>query len=440
MFTNCSKDKGGDIKDDDDTVIIIDDVIKVPIEFAIDSIQEFTQVLSGEAERNRLQHDWTYSDFTPTGVYVETSKTINLNIELIEGTSLPKLLIGTYSRDDHWNFKPEIVNLTEGANNIRASKGGLLYIKYTSETNPNSKVKISFNSGWKHSPIYIKGETTNQLWKDKLTYFEGIPDVTLIGDNAFLVISRDKAIEYQNQDQDEVLNSIDEVITAENDISGLDSSSALHMPNIHKIMMVEYTGDAYYMFAYNYRTAFNNSGLEYLLNPNSFNTEGWGPWHELGHMHQVDAWTWNKVVEATVNIYSSAALRSRGITSSWMNTKNKWPKIDTYLSLPEEEKDYNSDSLGYFGKYGMFHQLRLAFGDDFYKKLHKITREEKPEIYNNEDKMRYFMLKSCEASGKDLTDFFKKWGLKYTGVEAVYNEISELGLTAPDSDLTTLRD
>jgi hypothetical protein len=85
----------------------------------------------------------------------------------------------------------------------------------------------------------------------------------------------------------------------------------------------------------------------------------------------------------------------------------------------------------------MFHQLWLAYGDSFYQQLHKQTREENPSLNDDAAKIRYFMLKACQISGRDLTAFFKKWGLQ---ADTVYAEIAALQLRPPTTNPSTLTD
>ena len=108
-----------------------------------------------------------------------------------------------------------------------------------------------------------------------------------------------------------------------------------------------------------------------------------------------------------------------------------------YLAGSDDNKNFNADSVDVFFRLYMFHQLWLAYGDNFYQQLHKITRVEKPELNTDAEKMKYFMLKACIISGKDLTGFFKKWGLQ---ADTVYAEIAALRLSAPTTDPSTLTD
>ena len=91
----------------------------------------------------------------------------------------------------------------------------------------------------------------------------------------------------------------------------------------------------------------------------------------------------------------------------------------------------------------MFQQLKLAFGENFYHELHRQARRETARPTTTDTRMRWFMLKACSISGKNLTSFFQKWGMKLstqTATDAVFTEIVALGLPNPATDLTLLTD
>jgi hypothetical protein len=61
----------------------------------------------------------------------------------------------------------------------------------------------------------------------------------------------------------------------------------------------------------------------------------------------------------------------------------------------------------------------------------------KPSLPTQTTKMRWLMLNDCKMRGKNLGDFFKKWGFKVDA--SVYAEINALNLPAPATDLTALK-
>lgn len=257
---------------------------------------------------------------------------------------------------------------------------------------------------------------------------------------AFMVFSRENALDWQDNDQDLVLNTADLILDAEDNISGLDGTSETHRRNTNQFLMTQ--AEDGWMYATNFRTAFSAGAAKYAFTPlitgrlpNS--GDAWGIWHELGHLHQ-QPWTWSGLGEVTVNIYSLAAQRALNVPNSLSSDTAFINRVKAHLASSDANKNFNADSVDVWIRLYMFHQLWLAYGDSFYQQLHKQTREEKPD-FNHEDAaaMQYFMRKACQISGKDLTGFFKKWGLKN---DSAYAAIRALNLPAPVQDPSVLTD
>jgi hypothetical protein len=57
--------------------------------------------------------------------------------------------------------------------------------------------------------------------------------------------------------------------------------------------------------------------------------------------------------------------------------------------------------------------------------------------------MRWFMVNASRSAGRNLSGFFKTWGLKLSTpalTDAAYAEIEGLGLPAPTQDISVLKD
>ncbi|WP_316788314.1 M60 family metallopeptidase [Pedobacter frigoris] len=397
-------------------------------------IFEQTELLSAESEKKRLQLSWLATDFSATGLYVTTSSIIKVNVEQQAGTRLPTLLIGTYSRYGTWNTQPVTFNLKAGLNEITSTADGLIWIRYTND-NPNAKAKLTFTGGVKKVPYYIAGTTTNAQWKDMLSKLNTVPDVILQGERCMIVVDRASAIKYQEEDQEALLSKISRIIKIEDDFSGLNSATDLDKPNVHqRYLLTQHEDKTYYMFAYNYRTAYIGTAISAILKPADVT---WGPWHELGHLHQ-QVWTWGAIGEVTVNIFSRAVQREFTPNENRLVSDKIWEQVPVYLALPDAQRNFNNDAASVWVRLCMFEQLGLAFGSDFYPKLLRKTRLDKPVVNNDDQKMNYFMKSACVVSGKNLSTFFKKWGLNVNST--VYAEIAALGLPQPAQDISLLKD
>lgn len=405
---------------------------------------QFSEVPSADYESKRLLNTPT-PDFRVTGLYAPPGAALTVKVEGEPASSSHlQLLVGTYSRYNNGGRDPAFFALKKGTNTfVVGNFGGLVYIQYTVNRKPDSAnlhpLTMTFQQGFVRTPNYVLGQTTKEDWKNQLSTFTSTPDVVMQSRRSFMVFSRANALEWQDNDQDLVLNTADQILDAESAISGLDNSSETHRRNTNQFLLTQ--AEDGWMYATNFRTAYSAGAAKYAFTPRITGRgpdagDAWGIWHELGHLHQ-QPWTWSGLGEVTVNIYSLAAERSLNVTPARMVSDKIWPKVLTYLARTDANKNFNDDSVDAFLRLGMFQQLWRAYGDNFFQQLHRQTREDKPEIKTDAEKMKYFMRKACQISGNDLTGFFTKWGLKN---DAAYAEIRALNLPAPAQDPSVLTD
>jgi len=392
--------------------------------------------ISAAKEAKRLGQWYPASDFEPVGLYLPPGQPIDINVKNLEGNTQPKLLVGTYSRIK-WSDKPAVYQLDEGNNLITDDVGGLLYLKYVSQNVPTGKVEVSFKGG-ETIPVYKLGETNHEEWLQMLSTMS-YTDAVYISNRTMVVTRKETALKYKDHSQEEMLNILDSVSNIEDYISGLDGSSDLHKPNIHKLLITETTDERVFMAASRFRIMFHNSAENRVMDPVEAATEAWGLWHEMGHMRQMVSWSWDEVDEVTVNIYSLAAKRGLKATKIWLEGHETWDILIDYFKVPLEEKNYNTSTmLTGKGRLAMFHQLWIAYGDEFYIKVHQLAREEKVRTPLRDDKMAYFMLISSKACGYNLKDFFIQWGFKLPQED--FDALDALSLPEPEIDLLKLRE
>lgn len=404
-----------------------------------DSIQRFLVTPSASAVADRLQFRANHNDMQATGYYAAPNSSVTLNVKTLSGSTSARLAIGTPFRD---NIRPvrQYIDLVEGKQTFQVDQyGGLVYLIYTANNGTTQgEMEISFEDGFVAAPFFEKGKTTHNQWVRTLDSLKNmVPDVVFSSDRTVMVANMDEALLYKDEDQQLIVERLDSIIGYTDYISGLSGTTGIHaIPDNKHLITVRDSASGGYMAAG--ISIYYTESLSYrMLQPKYLsNTNGWGIWHEVGHTYQQKAWTWGGLTETTVNIYSLAAERGFGLPDSRITANNSWPKMDSYFQKPIATRSYNAGDNDL--KLIMFYQLGLAFGDDLYIKLSRLTREERPTVSSDEEKMRYFMLNTCEIVQKDLSDFFRKWGFVVN--ESIYTAIADLNLPAPDVDLTTLRD
>lgn len=395
---------------------------------------ELTQVPNIATETGRLKTSLQVADFEPTGVRATANTTLTILVEQISGTGLPQLIMGTYDRQTVTTY-----SLVAGVNTITNANGGDVYLQYSSATPADTnRVRVTFQSGYQLMPLYILGTTTHNDWLSMLAADTLSPNVTLIAKQVFIVVSRVSAVAYQGESQDTLLTLLDKVMQAEDAISGLDNSAALHAPIVRNKMMILEKASGNPDATSLGRVRIPTGSVSWILTPSYILTSGgWGIFHELGHHHQQFVWTWSTCTEVTVNIYSLAAKRAILPTQQGLGTSD-WNTIMDYLALPQASKNFNASTVALFTRLGLFHQLWLAYGDSLYHTLHKRVRAETITASGDDAEMRVFMLLCCQITGHNLGQFFRNWGLNVN--ESVYDELNALGYPQPPVDPSTLRE
>ena len=410
------------------------------------SVYAITEKPTAYQEADRLGIWFPASDFEPLGLYLAPNQSIEINVRNIQGDSQPKLLVGTYSRYKYGDV-PTVYELTVGSNTITDPEGGLLYLQFVTKEAPSAQAEVTV-SGGTPIPSYVLGESTHEQWLNDLNTMS-YEDVQFISNKTMVVVSKAAALQYKDEDQDFMLTTLDRVSDIEDYISGIDGSSDLHKPNVHKILITELAEEDvdFTLAAEEYRIMVPTKSLRFIMDAAFASSASWGLWHEMGHHHQALNWDWDEVDEVTVNIYSLACEYAFDGTTAWLKENKVWDVLAEYFASPIEERDFNKDStIGGNGRLAMFRQLWMAFGDEFYIKVHQLAREDnakpdpriKARDLNTENQMANFMVLSSQASGYDLTNFFRGWGFVLPNED--YDALAALNLPEPEIDLITLRE
>jgi len=409
-------------------------------------VYTITEKPTAYLEADRLGIWFPASDFEALGLYLAPNRPIEVHVKNTNGNSQPKLLVGTYSRYKYADV-PTVYELAAGCNTIVDPTGGLLYLQFVTEETPSAEAQVTV-SGGSPIPSYVLGESTHEEWLHDLKTMS-YEDVQFISNKTMVVVSKAAALQYKDEDQDFMLTTLDRISDAADYISGTDGSSDLHKPNVHKILLTELAEEDvdFTLAAEEYRILVPTKSLKFVMDPAFASSASWGLWHEMGHHRQALNWDWNEVDEVTVNIYSLACLYEFDGTITWLKGKEVWDVLADYFKTPIEERNFNSDkTIGGNGRLAMFRQLWIAFGDEFYIKVHQLAREDnaktEPRIaardLDTENQMANFMVFASQASGYNLTNFFREWG--FVLPQEDYDVLAALNLPEPEIDLISLRE
>ncbi|MED2015246.1 putative mucin/carbohydrate-binding domain-containing protein [Bacillus wiedmannii] len=391
---------------------------------------------SVEEEQERLKMQLAFSPNEPTGIYTKPNEKISIEIK---GNQPIKAFIGTHSYEE---AAPKEFDLKPGKNVISSPNGGILYFY---NLNRSGEVTATVTNGGTHFPLFVLGKHTKKDWDEMLEKYKDPYAIELKGNRSLITASYEKVEKnMKNTDPIELMKKHDEALRIESKMSGLlDEGTGVAGPIKHYTHFVEtnYTDSTGDMFATDYYTGYPTDTIKYVLNIDLFQRDGWGPWHEVGHIHQMLPWMWEGTEETTVNIYSLAVQLAFG-NESRMEKDGRYEKAFEYMNQPDDEKDFDtSDPLI------MFWQLHLIYGDKFYPNLHQMYRVmsdtefpmlDTDKVLSNREQQQIFIYMASKASGQNLISYFAKWGL-HAEADTV-EKVNKLQLPEPKNEIWLSRD
>ncbi len=399
---------------------------------------ELKQINGAEKERVRLAQGHKKYDKQPTGFYVEKGKAIEVNVVIdtpANGGTMPVLTVGTLGFNVDGRSTGIHTVLKSGVNRITNHQGGLIWLSFIEENSPAPKGKatITFteNSQQVRAPHYVYGITTDKEFMDMVAEYK-TDDVLYTSDYIAVTATRRSALQYSTYSGNkgvlkEWMDAIHTLLEKEDEISGLDNND----PNpIHhrlkagevRFALTENTSSNPHASSAGYTGYPNGSRSRYLTKIGLPGNNSWMLGHELGHQHQQPAYQIDKATESTVNIYSYVVERNIVGPNYNRTSAQRWQQAqNTYLSLPIAKRVYNMDDddlqdiVGFNRdelRFMMWEQMFIAFGDEFYQTLHRVTREEKILGGSADERRAYLIWKASQITGYDLTEFFNEWGVR----------------------------
>ncbi|MRB23527.1 wall-associated protein [Bacillus thuringiensis] len=377
---------------------------------------------SVDAEHERLRVSWKLSANEPTGIFAAPNEEITIDIK---GTQSIQAFIGTRSYDEK---DPEEFDLKPGKNVISSPRGGILYFY---NMNNEGEVIASVTNGGSHFPLFILGKHTKKDWDEMLKKYKNPYAVELKGERSLITTTYDSVQKYmKDTDPTDLMKLHDKIIRLENAVAGLyeDVAGVAKSPT-HYVQFVEKRkpAEGNFMFATHYHTGYIPTAMNRVLDLEVLEKDGWGPWHEVGHLHQQEPWKWSKVREVTVNIYSLAVQKALG---NQLEMDEHYKKSFEYLEKPIEERVIDE-----INPLTMFWQLNIVYGEHFYPKLHQAYRllSEEEMFASDEEKKQMFVYMTSKVAGQNLIPFFEEWGL--TPNDETREKIEKLNLPKLEKEI-----
>ncbi|MFI6578147.1 M60 family metallopeptidase, partial [Nocardiopsis sp. NPDC050513] len=416
------------------------DEVEATVDFPQPRILEIGPSPTAAAERTRLQQRLYYADYQPTGYYAPAGQGITITV--YGGASRLEALIGTQGladRDDPARQSPSMraTPLKPGDNKITDPYGGVVHIRHTTESGDGDAVWMTVSGNAQPVPYFVKGRTSAAQWHTMLGSSRA-PEVEMVSDSVVIAALLSTARAVKDTDPGRTVAAHDELLSVQEDISGLDGSSALHARPRLRIYAVESRS------SYNPHATTGYIGLPHgpadgysmraLLTEEALNS--WVMLHEYGHHFQQDTTYGGPegLIEVSVNLYSLAVGRKH--RNEYTDVfPQRWTATQAYLSRPRSQKSFRSDQVDTMA---IFEQLRLGLGEDFLREWHRHVRAEHCGTASDHERKKCFVRSASVTARLDLTDFFADWGLLKESEEDIWAAVRSLGLGTPATDMTKL--
>jgi hypothetical protein len=315
---------------------------------------------------------------------------------------------------------------------VASAVGGLLYLDVPTELRTKSiTLRVS---GAVAAPHFVLGETTIKAWQEELRNAPGpwgeiesreialtVPSELLrtLDDPQALLELWDRIVQFQGSLEPRRLN-------------GLGDRQARYVPDPH----VSWG----YMYAPADRpltipmSAAKNI-IDTAMLSRSSDGDAWGLFHEMGHWHQNDMWTFEGTGEVTVNLFTLYTIdKVCGLPTTDAREKTFKPAklLDTmrkHVAMGAPFAKWKSDP---FLALAMYVQLQQAFGWETYVDVFRAYRElpkaQRPKT-DDEKRDRWLTMMSRRA-GHNLGPFFQAWGVPTSA--SARQEIADLPDWMPD--------
>ncbi|BFH62509.1 M60 family metallopeptidase [Paenibacillus azoreducens] len=378
-----------------------------------------------------------------TGLYAAAGKVVTVDVP--EGTEYLDVQIGVHTDNlcdtPKWDRAPIVAlrqRLKPGTNRINSPYGGLIYL-IPAKPKAGAKVNVTIH-GAVRAPYFVLGQTTEQEWNETIRHYP-VPWAELQSNRIIVTVPADNIRELDRPEQ--LMRKWDEIADHYDRLVGVapDRPFPHRSPDNPQRFVADIQISAGWMHSGYPIMFFEGVTAQEAVDVDVIQKNAWGFWHELGHNYQQIPWFWDPIIEVTVNLHSIHIQSLYGNRSRLFET-GKDGKTYYDRALEFTNSDYtnkNFEDVGFFERLVMIKQLQMAFGWKFYTDLHIAYRElpldqvSMDEEDDEPQKVDLFVFMTSKVSGRNLLEFFDRWGLHFS--EQARAAVEALGLPQPETEI-----
>lgn len=299
-----------------------------------------------------------------------------------------------------WKRHPSILRrqpLTREVTKIRSPFGGLVYI--VTPAGERSRVDVTIE-GAVPSPQYVHGQATQPDWE--ANFGAGAPWAEIITPHLIITVPTETA--RRIPDMAELTGLWHRTMLLYKELDGRPLP-----PRPERFVSDRQISAGYMHAGYPIMTHLDVNDL--VTNVQKLTSEGsWGHWHELGHNHQRDAWTFDGTVEVTCNLYSLWIMERVANQPLWSRIgETKRKDLPRYLADGAPFERWKQEP---FLALVMYAQLIEGFG---WPTLQAVLRDYEtnpnPRPRTDDEKRDQWLIRYSRAANRNLGPFFQAWGV-----------------------------
>jgi hypothetical protein len=370
---------------------------------------------AAQAVTRNIVVDTSHPRWHSTGLYAAPGQIIQVDVPSNTVNHGFRVRIGAHTDTlwhlDKWERFPDIsLVFPIRSEHIRAANpfGGLVYLEVPQKTAVSSFTATV--SGAVAAARFVLGETTTEEWarirRDSLAPWGEV-------ESRCLILTAPLADLKKLDNPIELLGFWDRIMTAQADLAGWPTVPA----SPERIVFDQQISAGYLHSGYPIMgpltLAAPSLSTAYMQRSDDFEGGRWGYYHELGHNHQSDDWTFRGTVEVTVNLFSLYSFEAVNGVPVDRNPRGS-AEFRKKLMSQMNWKNPDFSKLDAFQALVMYEQLQQAFGWNTFKTLFRKYRAlpdaERPQT--DLEKRDRWMVEFSRQTGKNLGPFFQAWGLE----------------------------
>ena len=325
-----------------------------------------------------------------------------------------------------WTRMPEISRrfpISATKTLVANAFGGLIYVEVPADADLGS-VTIKVESAVA-APLFVLGETDPGAWRDEIRHAPA-PWAEIAGRNMIVttVSSEVRGLD----DPAAVAEAWDRVLDLNAELAAW-PSTARSSPErfvVDRQISVGYMHAGYPLMAHLDQQA-------NLVNVKHLRSEcNWGFYHEVGHNHQVDDWTFDGTTEVTVNLFTLYVYEFLcGIPMAENERGSAAFRAEQMARYDFDNPDFDQWKSEPFLALVMYEQLQQAFGWDVYRQVFATYRAlpdyERPT--SDDEKRDQWLVRFSRQVGRNLGPFFEAWGIPTS--QSARDSIADLPVWLP---------